>query len=218
MKKNITILGSTGSIGKQTLEIIGANPDLFNVIALTTHSNIALLERQCKTFNPELVVITNKNSYLKFLSETNYNGDVLYGNEGLQLMSAHPIVDIVVSSLVGIAGLLPTITAINHGKTILLANKEVLVVAGEYVMNLTKQNGTKIFPIDSEHSAIYQCLMGENTNDINKMILTASGGPFFKYKKKELENVKVSDALKHPTWTMGTKITIDSATMMNKGF
>ena len=215
--KNITILGSTGSIGQQTLNIIENNSDLYKVDILTTHSNITLLEEQCKKFKPNAVLIADDDARSKFIKKTKYKGDISNSN-ALPIITRAATTDIVVSALVGIAGLLPTITAIESGKTILLANKEVLVVAGKYVMNKVRKYKTKIIPIDSEHSAIYQCLIGEKKKNINKIILTASGGPFFKLKKEELEKVQLSDALNHPTWNMGKKVTIDSATMMNKGF
>ena len=215
--KNVTILGSTGSIGRQTLEIIADFPNLYKVDILTAHSNIALLEEQCKIFKPNCIVITDANARNNFLKKTQFKNDVFDG-EILKLSSIFFESDIVVSALVGIAGLLPTINAIKSGKTILFANKEILVVAGNYIMNLARKNKVKIIPIDSEHSAIYQCLLGEKKENINKIILTASGGPFLKLKNNELQNIKAADALKHPTWNMGTKVTIDSATMMNKGF
>jgi 1-deoxy-D-xylulose-5-phosphate reductoisomerase len=215
---NITILGSTGSIGRQTLDIVAANPNLYKIDFLTTHSNITLLEKQCKKFNPNSVVIADNSAYKEFIKITSYKGKILSDAESLLMAVNSKESDTIVSSLVGIAGVNPTIEAIKANKTILLANKEVLVVAGKYIMDLIKEKNVKIIPIDSEHSAIYQCLLGENRNNINKIILTASGGPFYKLNKKELQNVKVSDALNHPTWSMGTKVTIDSATMMNKGF
>jgi 1-deoxy-D-xylulose-5-phosphate reductoisomerase len=216
--KNVTILGSTGSIGRQTLNIIETNPNLYKVNILTTNSNITLLEKQCKQFEPNAVVIADNNAYKKFIKKTSYKGKIETGSEALINTSNFNNTDIVVSALVGIAGLQPTIAAIKSGKTILLANKEVLVVAGKYVTDLAKEKKVRIIPIDSEHSAIYQCLLGENIKSVNKIILTASGGPFFKLKKSDLQKVKISDALNHPTWNMGTKVTIDSATMMNKGF
>ena len=217
--KSITILGSTGSIGQQTLDIIANNPDLYKVDILTTHSNITLLEEQCKKFKPSVVAIADENACLEFESKTKFRGHItIANNTTLPILTTATTTDIVVSALVGIAGLLPTITAIQNGKTILLANKEVLVVAGKYIMHIAKGNKAKIIPIDSEHSAIYQCLMGEKKKNINKIILTASGGPFLKLKKEELEKVRIADALKHPTWNMGKKVTVDSATMMNKGF
>ena len=215
---SITILGATGSIGQQTLDIVAHNSELFKIDFLTTYSNITLLEKQCEKFNPNGVVIVNDEAYKKFKKETSFEGKILSGIESLKIAATSSDNNIVVSSLVGIAGLSPTIEAIKTKKIMLLANKEVLVVAGKYIMDLVKENGTKVIPIDSEHSAIYQCLMGEKMKDINKIILTASGGPFLKLNRKELKNVTIKDALNHPTWNMGTKVTIDSATMMNKGF
>ncbi|MCL2039826.1 MAG: 1-deoxy-D-xylulose-5-phosphate reductoisomerase [Bacteroidetes bacterium] len=215
--KSVTILGSTGSIGRQTLDIIANHPDLYKVDVLTTNSNITLLEEQCKKFKPNAVIIADNDALIRFKEGKKYKGDILSA-DALNTINYDANTDIVVSALVGIAGLLPTIQAIKSGKRILLANKEVLVVAGKYIMNLAKENKADIIPIDSEHSAIYQCLIGEKQKNINKIILTASGGPFFNLSSQELEQVRLSDALNHPTWYMGKKVTIDSATMMNKGF
>jgi 1-deoxy-D-xylulose-5-phosphate reductoisomerase len=216
--KTITILGATGSIGTQCLYVISQNPNLYNVDFLTTLSNITLLEQQCNKFKPNGVVIVNEIAYKEFISKTTYKGKILCGKNGLIEAVSSNESSIIVSALVGIAGLKPIIEAINNKKTILLANKETLVVAGEYIMDLAKQNEVQIIPIDSEHSAIFQCLQGEKIENVNKIILTASGGPFFNVPINKLRNVKAADAMKHPTWNMGKKVSIDSSTMINKGF
>lgn len=216
--KNISILGSTGSIGTQTLEVIKNNSDLFNVIAISGNNNIDLLQRQIEDFSPKYVAVYDEKK-AKALSNriSGSNIKILYGIDGLIEISTLYEVDILVTSVVGNIGLLPTLNAIKSGKTIALANKETLVTAGELVMKEAKANDAKIIPVDSEHSAIFQCLQGYNMKEVNKVILTASGGPFRGLKKEKLINVKPEDALKHPNWTMGKKITIDSATLMNKG-
>ena len=218
-KKTIAILGSTGSIGTQTLDVVREHPDLFEVYALTAHSKVDLLIRQAREFQPEMVVIVDETLYPQLkeaLSDLPIK--VWAGEEALsQVVQAEPI-QIVLTALVGYAGLKPTIQAIKSGKTIALANKETLVVAGDLVSRLALENRTPILPVDSEHSAIFQCLIGEGNNPIEKIWLTASGGPFRNYTQEQLEKVTRSDALKHPNWNMGAKITIDSASMMNKGF
>lgn len=214
--KNISILGSTGSIGTQALEIVEMHS--INIQALSANSNIDLLEKQARKFKPLFVCIYDEKYYTELktrLSDTSIT--VLTGMEGLCQIASLDDVDIMLNSVVGMVGLLPTIEAITKGTDIALANKETLVAGGEIVTNLAKKNNVKIFPVDSEHSAIFQCLQGNKKSQVNKILLTASGGPFFGKTKKELENVTVQQALNHPNWSMGKKITIDSATLMNKG-
>ncbi|MCH5235067.1 MAG: 1-deoxy-D-xylulose-5-phosphate reductoisomerase [Muribaculaceae bacterium] len=217
--KNIAVLGSTGSIGTQTLDIVESHPDLFKVSVLTANNNWKLLASQAKKFHPSLVVITNESYYLP-LKEALKGTEIKVesGNESLAVAPEYDEVDIVVTALVGYSGLIPTINAIKKGKTIALANKETLVVAGEIITKLAKENQVKILPVDSEHSAIFQCLQGEEHKNMSKILLTASGGPFRTLSKEELKNVTVAQALNHPNWDMGAKVTIDSASMMNKGF
>lgn len=215
--KKIAVMGSTGSIGTQTLEIVSKNDDL-EVVALAAGSNIELLEKQARVYNPEIVGVwdEDKAKQLKIaLSDLSIR--VVFGMEGLLEIARLDSADIVVTAIVGMIGIRPTIEAINAGKDIALANKETLVTAGHIIMPLAKEKNVKILPVDSEHSAIFQCLQGEKNNKVSKLIITASGGPFFGKDKEYLENVTVLDALKHPNWAMGKKITIDSATMVNKG-
>ena len=217
-KKNIAILGSTGSIGTQTLEVIRNNDNLFSVFMLTANSNADLLIKQAIEFAPEFAIICDKGKYQYIkdaLSKTNVI--VLAGIEAIIETVTHADIDIVLTAMVGFAGLEPTIAAIKAGKDIALANKETLVVAGELVTGLAKKHQVKILPVDSEHSAIFQCLSGEQDSAVEKIILTASGGPFRGKSLSFLENVTRADALKHPNWVMGAKITIDSASLMNKG-
>jgi len=217
-KKNIAILGSTGSVGTQTLEVIGGNPDLFSVFMLTANSNADLLIKQALEFSPEYTIICDKTKYQEVKQAlVNTSIKVLAGIDAIIDMVTHPDIHIVLTAMVGFAGLEPTIAAIKAGKDIALANKETLVVAGELVTGLAKKHKVKILPVDSEHSAIFQCLAGEESNPIEKIILTASGGPFRGKSLTFLEGVVREDALKHPNWVMGAKITIDSATLMNKG-
>ena len=218
MKKKICILGSTGSIGTQTLDVISRFPDLFKVNYLSTHSNIKLLEEQCEKFNPQGVVIYEDRAYNEFAAKTNYKGKIFKDDAGLIEIASDIDNDLVVSALVGFSGVKPTLSAIKNGNHIALANKETLVSAGKLIIETAQKNNINIFPIDSEHSAIFQCLLGEKIESVEKIILTASGGPFFHTPKEKLMNIKAEDALKHPTWSMGNKVTIDSATMMNKGF
>ncbi len=219
MRKQLAILGSTGSIGTQTLDVVAEHPDLFEVYTLTANNNVERLIEQAKRFNPDSVVIANEAHYprlqeaLKELPIKVYAGDEAIA----QIVEAAPI-DIVVTAMVGYAGLKPTIRAIEAHKTIALANKETLVVAGDLIKQLALDNRAPIIPVDSEHSAIFQCLVGEWDNPIDKIILTASGGPFRELSAEEMKHVTKNDALKHPKWNMGHKITIDSATLMNKGF
>lgn len=217
MKKQIAILGSTGSIGTQALQVIEEHPDLYEVYALTANNKVDLLAEQARKFQPEVVVIANEDKY-GILKEAlaDLPIKVYAGAEALcQVVEAQPI-DIVLTAMVGYAGLKPTINAIKARKAIALANKETLVVAGELITALASQYQTPILPVDSEHSAIFQCL--EMNNPVHKVILTASGGPFRTFTMEQLQTVTKEQALKHPNWSMGAKITIDSASMMNKGF
>lgn len=219
MKKRIAILGSTGSIGTQTLEVIAQNPDHFEVEVLTANNNIELLVEQAKTFQPNMVVVANHCRY-EALSEALKDEPIkiFAGKEALNQVVQLDTVDIVLTAMVGYSGLIPTLKAIEAGKHIALANKETLVVAGEIITREAVKNKVNIYPVDSEHSAIFQCLAGEHMNEIEKIYLTASGGPFRNLSEEQLANVTKADALKHPNWDMGAKITIDSASMMNKGF
>ena len=218
VRKHIAILGSTGSIGTQALEVIAAHPESFQVEVLTAQNNAALLIEQARKFNPNAVVIVNEDLYpLVKEALLPLNIKVFAGENALTSVVQMDTIDLVLTALVGYSGLKPTLKAIEAGKNIALANKETLVVAGELVTQLAQQKGVNIFPVDSEHSAIFQCLIGEFHNPIEKIILTASGGPFRGKKRNELLEVTKAQALKHPNWTMGAKVTIDSATLMNKG-
>jgi 1-deoxy-D-xylulose-5-phosphate reductoisomerase len=215
--KNIAILGSTGSIGTQALEVIGANPNLFKAVVLTAQSNVDLLIKQSLLFNPEIVVIVDEEKYSILKSALQHTSIIVKaGADALCEVVELPKLNIVLTALVGFAGLKPTIAAIKAGKDVALANKETLVVAGQLINTLTDQNQVKILPVDSEHSAIFQCLIGEKS-PIEKIYLTASGGPFRGKNIEYLSDVTKEKALKHPNWVMGAKITIDSATLMNKG-
>jgi len=219
MKKRIAILGSTGSIGTQSLEVIAENPEMFEVEVLTANNNVGLLIEQTKKFQPNAVVIANEKKYKEVSSALeNEPVKVFAGTDALNQIVQMETVDTVLTAMVGYSGLIPTYHAVKAGKNIALANKETLVVAGEIITHLAKENQVDIIPVDSEHSAIFQCLVGEFTNAVEKIILTCSGGPFREKSLKELENVTVNDALYHPNWDMGAKITIDSASLMNKGF
>lgn len=219
MSKHIAILGSTGSIGTQTLEVIEANPEEFIVDVLTANNNIELLIQQAKKFKPDVVVIACEGKYEELTEALKEEPIKVYaGADALAQVVQMSSIDVVVTAMVGYSGLLPTIKAIEAKKNIALANKETLVVAGEIIQKLALENGVNIYPVDSEHSAIFQCLSGEFDNSIEKIYLTASGGPFRGKDKKFLETVTSKQALKHPNWDMGAKITIDSASMMNKGF
>lgn len=218
-KQNLAILGSTGSIGTQTLDVVAANPDLFAVYAITANNNVDLLIKQARTFHPEAVVVANEAHYNTLREAlTDLPIKVFAGSDAVAQVAALPSVDTVVTAMVGYAGLKPTIEAVKAGKRIALANKETLVVAGELVTRLVQQHHAAILPVDSEHGAIFQCLVGENADEVEKIILTASGGPFRNKSCEELASVTAKDALRHPTWQMGAKITIDSASLMNKGF
>ena len=214
--KTITLIGSTGSIGKQTLDVCRKHN--ITVKALAAYGNTALLESQAREFSPESVCIYRDDRYIEMRERLADTGiKVLCGMEGLCEIASDKSADLFVNSVVGMVGLLPTLTAIENGIDIALANKETLVAGGHIVMSEAKKRGVKIYPIDSEHSAIFQCLHGNDPKQVNKIILTASGGPFFGMRKSELEDVTVEQALNHPNWSMGNKITIDSATLMNKG-
>jgi 1-deoxy-D-xylulose-5-phosphate reductoisomerase len=218
-KQRICILGSTGSIGTQALDVIRQHPDLYEVYALTANTNYEKLAEQARQFHPNSVVIANDAYYQKLkdlLADTDVK--VFAGKDSLDEIVEFPQVDVVLAALVGFAGLAPTIHAIRAHKKVCLANKETLVVAGEIILHLVAQYHASLIPVDSEHSAIFQCLVGEDMNEVDKILLTCSGGPFRKLPKEKLETVTAADALKHPTWKMGAKITIDSATLMNKGF
>lgn len=216
--KRIAVLGSTGSIGTQTLDVAEHNPDKLQVLALAAGSNIELLEKQIRQFKPSIVAVwTEEKAKELTVKVADCDCRVVSGMDGLIAIATLNDVDIVVTAIVGMIGIRPTIAAIKAGKDIALANKETLVTAGHIIMPLAKQHQVQILPVDSEHSAIFQCLHGENYGEINKILLTASGGPFRGQTKEFLENVQVEDALKHPNWAMGRKITIDSSTLVNKG-
>jgi 1-deoxy-D-xylulose-5-phosphate reductoisomerase len=217
-KKGIAILGATGSVGTQALDVIRAFPDKFEAVVLTCGSNGDLLIKQALEFKPKSVVVTDPIQY-KIVKEALalQRTTVLYGEEGLIEAVQYAEIDIVLNAIVGSAGLKPTVMAIQSGKDIALANKETLVVAGELIMALVREYGVNMLPVDSEHSAIFQCLVGEDQNPIEKIYVTASGGPFRGRKREELLQVTKAQALKHPNWSMGAKITIDSASLMNKG-
>ena len=218
IKKRIAIFGSTGSIGTQALEVIEANPDMFEVEILTAQNNDELLIKQSLKFLPNAVVIGDENKYEKVKSALGpKNIKVFTGASALEEVADFDTYDMMLAAIVGFAGLIPTLKAVEKGKAIGLANKETLVVAGDIVMQKALENRTPIIPVDSEHSAIFQCLVGETRNKIEKVILTASGGPFLGKKPNFLVNVKRDHALQHPNWKMGAKVTIDSATLMNKG-
>jgi len=217
--KNIAILGSTGSIGQQALEVIDNNPDRFTVEVLTANNNVSLLIEQAKKFRPNVVVIANEEKYDAVSNALAGEGIKVYaGSAALAQVVEMGSVDLVLTAMVGYSGLIPTINAVKAKKQIALANKETLVVAGDLINRLAIENKVDILPVDSEHSAIFQCLAGEYMNPVEKVILTCSGGPFHGMDKKKIDSVVAKDALKHPNWDMGAKITIDSASLMNKGF
>ena len=219
VKKKIAILGSTGSIGTQTLDVVRRHPDRYEVYAICAHRSIELLIEQARAFRPEVVCIADESLYPVLRDALqDLPIKVWAGTDAIAQMVTMPSIDIVVAAMVGYAGLRPTIEAIKAGKTIALANKETLVVAGEIICRLAMEHHTPILPVDSEHSAIFQSLVGEDRNEIEKILLTASGGPFRTYSLQQMKSVTAQDALKHPNWDMGAKITIDSASMMNKGF
>ena len=217
MTKCISILGSTGSIGTQTLEVVRENGDI-QVLAMAAGNNIALLEQQIREFHPKLVAVWSEEKAKELRDRIkDTKTEVMWGMDGLIAVSVYKDVEILVTAIVGMIGIRPTIEAIKAGKHIALANKETLVTAGHIIMPLAKEYGVSILPVDSEHSAIFQSLQGNEHKSIHKILLTASGGPFRGKKEEDLLNIKVEDALKHPNWTMGQKITIDSSTMINKG-
>jgi len=218
-KRNIAILGSTGSIGRQTLDIVAEYPQLFEATLLVANTSADLLIEQARRFKPRTVVIASEACYPTVRDAlADLPIDVHTGSAAIALAVVDPAIDTVVTAMVGYSGLESTIAAIKAGKTIALANKETLVVAGELIKKLLKTSPSVIYPVDSEHGAFYQCLVGEHRSEVEKLLLTASGGPFRTVPREQLEHVKAADALKHPNWSMGAKITIDSATMMNKGF
>ena len=218
-KRNIALLGSTGSIGQQALDIIAEYPDLFRAWLLVANNSADKLIEQALRFRPQCVVIANEACYRTVSQALEGTGiEVLAGSQAVANAVTAPEIDTVLTAMVGYSGLEPTIKAIEAGKKIALANQETLVVAGDLISRMLKRSATALYPVDSEHSAFYQCLVGECHSDINKLILTASGGPFRTWTKERLETATVADALNHPNWSMGSKITIDSATMMNKGF
>ena len=218
-QKQIALLGSTGSIGTQTLQVISEHQDMFEARVLTAHNNVNLLIAQALKFHPDAVVIANEEKYDELRDALAHTDIKVYaGHKALEEVVTMPSVDIVVSALVGFAGLTPTLAAIQANKAIALANKETLVVAGELVTQMALEHHVPILPVDSEHSAIFQCLVGEADNPVEKILLTASGGPFRHLTQEQLDSVSLAQALDHPTWSMGDKITIDSATLMNKGF
>ena len=217
--KRLCILGSTGSIGVSTLEVVAAYPERFQVMVLTAGNNLDLVTEQIKAFSPRLVVVLTEESALHL--RRNLPGpnqpEILHGVTGLIAAATHTDVDMVVAAIVGAAGLVPTVAAIKAGKDIALANKETLVTAGRLIMEMVRDNGVKLYPVDSEHSAVFQSLEGHRHEDVKRIILTASGGPFLDCPLAKLSSVSIKDALNHPNWSMGKKITIDSATMVNKG-
>jgi 1-deoxy-D-xylulose-5-phosphate reductoisomerase len=215
--KKLLVLGSTGSIGINALEIARTFPDKIEIAGLSASENIELIEKQINEFNPKAVAVREKFKAEELKNKIGNKCEVLSGDEGLIEIAKRNNYDILISALVGFAGLAPTIEAIKLGKRIALANKETLVTAGKFIISLCKKYHSELIPVDSEHSAIFQCLCGEDKNDIRKIILTASGGPFLNRTKNQLESVTIEEALNHPNWKMGNKITIDSATMMNKG-
>ena len=215
--QKIAILGSSGSIGVNTLEVVRHLKDQFKVTALSVNNKIDLLEAQIAEFKPEAVCVVDKEAAAVLRSRISPEVKVFAGEEGLSALSTEIDYDVFVGAVVGFSGLRPTVEAIKKGKRIALANKETLVVAGEHIKGLCSEYDSEMIPVDSEHSAIFQCLIGEHVNEISRIILTASGGPFLRFTKEEIEKVTVEQALKHPTWKMGAKITIDSATLMNKG-
>lgn len=216
--KNISILGSTGSIGTSTLDVIRNNRDKFCVSALAANTNVDLLVKQIQEFNPKIVSVGTEKLAKEVKSLISTSTIVLFGKEGLHQVASYEDSHIVMSAITGAAGIIPTIAAIEAGKDIAIANKETLVAAGHIVTRLAKQKGCKLIPVDSEHSAIFQCLNGERQEDISRLIVTASGGAFRDKSRNEMKFLKATDALKHPNWSMGDKVTIDCATLMNKGF
>ncbi|MDP7978194.1 1-deoxy-D-xylulose-5-phosphate reductoisomerase [Bacillus multifaciens] len=218
MVKYISILGSTGSIGTSALDVVAAHPEHFQIIGLTANENIDMLEQQIQTFQPRIVSVGTKELANTLRSRISTRTKIVYGEDGLIEVATHPDSNLVLTSVVGVAGLLPTIEALKAKKDIAIANKETLVAAGHIVTELAKKNDCRLIPVDSEHSAIFQCLNGENNKEIEKLIVTASGGAFRDKTREEMKLLKAKDALKHPNWLMGAKLTIDCATLLNKGF
>ena len=215
--KRLAILGSTGSIGTQTLDVVRSHPELFRVAALAANTSDEALERQIEEFHPAVAVLADEKAAARLRGRYRGRTEILGGEDGLRVAATFDEADTVVTSMVGFAGLAPTLAALEAGKTIALANKETLVVAGELVTALARKKGVSVLPVDSEHCALFQCLQGERRETVERLILTASGGPFRGKKTEELKSVTVADCLKHPTWSMGKKITVDSATLVNKG-
>jgi len=216
--KKLNILGSTGSIGVSTLEIVAAHPDRFSVVALSAGNNLELLARQIKAFSPQLVAVISEESAKKLRAMLpGKKPEIMHGVAGMIAVATAAEAEMVVAAIVGAAGLVPTAAAVQAGKDLALANKETLVTAGHLIMRMVKEKGVKLYPVDSEHSAIFQSLQGHRREDVRRIILTASGGPFINYPLDKLAKVSIADALNHPNWSMGRKITIDSATMVNKG-
>ena len=215
--KNITLLGSTGSIGRQTVEVALANPDKIKIKALVAHKSDELLEEQIKLLQPDLAVLSDKEAAARLASRYHGRTEILAGEEGVLAAATYAGSDTVLASMVGYAGLRPTLAAINCGKNIALANKETLVAAGSIVMQAVADKGVSLTPVDSEHSAIFQALRGGRENEVKRLIITASGGPFRGKKRSELENVTLAQCLNHPNWSMGKKVTLDSSTLANKG-
>jgi 1-deoxy-D-xylulose-5-phosphate reductoisomerase len=216
-KTGIVILGSTGSIGKQALEIVREHPDRFNVVALSCNCSWELLAKQIEEFNPDYALLCDESFSGKLDSIKKSDTEILIGSENLSYLAAIEKADVVLNALVGFSGFEPTVAALKANKRVALANKESLVVGGALINDLLESHAGQLIPVDSEHSAIFQCLVGENHTDVEKLIITASGGPFRTWTRKQMEEITVREALDHPNWSMGAKITIDSATMMNKG-
>lgn len=214
--KRLSILGSTGSIGRNTIEVISSHPDKFKVVGLAAKNNVELLKYQIQALRPEIVAVFDETA-AEALRKMDLQVEILAGEQGLVSVATHKDADMVVSAIVGSAGLVPTYEAIRSGKDIALATKEALVMAGNIIISEASERGVRILPVDSEHSAVFQCLNGRDMSEVEKVVLTASGGPFLRKKISELDSVAPEEALKHPTWNMGRKITIDSATLMNKG-
>jgi 1-deoxy-D-xylulose-5-phosphate reductoisomerase len=216
--KKLSILGSTGSIGVSTLEIVAAHPDRFRIVALSAGNNLELLRSQIEAFSPQLVAVISEESARKLRAMLpGKKPEIMHGVEGMIAVATVSEAEMVVAAIVGAAGLVPTAAAVQAGKDLALANKETLVTAGHLIMNMVKEKGVKLYPVDSEHSAVFQSLQGHRREDVRRIILTASGGPFINYPLENLARVSVTDALNHPNWSMGRKITIDSATLVNKG-
>jgi 1-deoxy-D-xylulose-5-phosphate reductoisomerase len=213
--KNVVILGSSGSIGRNALKVLSDFKERFSVFGLSVHRNVGLLEEQIRHFAPKMAALTDQESFERF--PRNHDTEILFGTDGLKELCSHPQVDLVINALVGSAGLLPSLRTLESGKTLAIANKESLVMAGELLIDKAREKGAEILPIDSEHSAIKQCLLGGKKEEVKRLILTASGGPFLGRSGEDLKEITVEQALVHPTWEMGKKITIDSATLMNKG-